>query len=73
MMMPLNVDEHPSKVEMLIRLVQSDILTLDEARKELGYDGLPDELGRFTLSMYLNLIDNMQQEEEFLDVDPNLN
>ncbi len=71
--MPLNVDEHPSKVEMLIRLVQSDILTLDEARKELGYDGLPDELGRFTLSMYLNLIDNMQQEEEFLDVDPNLN
>jgi hypothetical protein len=72
-MMPFNVDDLPNKVELLIRLVQSDILTLDEARKELGYETLPDDLGRFTLSMYLNLIDNMQQEEEFLDVDPNLN
>ncbi len=71
--MPLNVDDVNNKVELLIRLVQSDILTLDEARKELGFDSLPDELGRFTLSMYMNLIDNMQQEEEFLDVDPNLN
>lgn len=71
--MPLNVDDVNNKVELLIRLVQSDILTLDEARKELGFDRLPDELGRFTLSMYMNLIDNMQQEEEFLDVDPNLN
>lgn len=71
--MPLNINDLQTKCDTVIRLVECDLITLDEARHELGFAPLTDDLGKFTLSMYLNLIENMQQEEEFLDVDPNLN
>lgn len=72
--MPVNISDVEKKCETLVKLVEQDILTLDEARKELGYPPLADEMGRFTRSMYVSMVEHLEHDEDdFLNVNSTLN
>ncbi|MBY0402929.1 MAG: hypothetical protein K2X66_03465 [Cyanobacteria bacterium] len=63
--MSLPTPDWQVKCDQLVSLVENDILTLDEARQALGYPPLPDELGRFTRSLYLNFVENIEPDSDF--------
>lgn len=58
--MSLEIKDIQAKCDTIVKLVEKDILTIDEARQELGFPPLADEMGRFTHSLYLNFVENIE-------------
>lgn len=55
--MVLEFPDTQSKVDNIINLVESDIITIDEARQVLGFPPLPNDIGSTTLSVYLSSLE----------------
>jgi len=45
-------ESNDARVARLVSLVQTDVVTIDEAREEIGQEPLPDQIGTVTLSVY---------------------
>jgi len=45
-------ESNDARVTRLVSLVQCDVVTIDEAREEIGQEPLPDNIGTVTLTVY---------------------
>jgi hypothetical protein len=55
--MALEFPDAKTQVESIVELVESNIITLDEARATLGFPPMPNDIGNNTLAVYLGLME----------------